>query len=503
MRAAEKLNVTTLRHSSARQWLMRIALAVFATVMLLLVWRPAFLHAQNPAPAKRPSAKAKPLTAKDSATTTHKVRAGETLWSIATRYYGDGHEWRAVARRNGIPLTLDPPLRVGTELIIASPRMVAAVAAVTSTLPAAADTTTPKVATTPAIEALPAAAKPTTTEALRVEGPLAAQTAGKANAATRPPAKLAPGANSQGAPMVAIAPDRAAQQDTAELSSRGALRPVAKAERLLTRSATRIGLVDEQELRAARAKRDVSTVFLLSSASSEPMAAISTVTLQHAPIKPRRGEYLAAPFATTSDRLARAGRVIRRNEGPQGSAQDVARMQLADEVEISAPTGVTLAVGTQLVAVRESGATSGGGAVVYPSGVLEVVRVESARKIIAVVRSESGVIEQGQMLLPLEGEAAAAELQKERLTESDLRSMVSWTEPTSAMPSLQSFVLLAAGQAQGVKAGDEFALVQKDAKGADELLAVVRVVRVGAQGSSAVVIRHAQPGVATGVVAKR
>ena len=63
--------------------------------------------------------------------------------------------------------------------------------------------------------------------------------------------------------------------------------------------------------------------------------------------------------------------------------------------------------------------------------------------------------------------------------------------------------LLGAGEAQGVKAGDEFALVQKNAAGADERIALVRVVRSGALGSSAVVIGQSLPNIAAGVTARR
>ena len=44
----------------------------------------------------------------------HTVQRGETLWSIAARYYGDGQRWRDIARANNIPN--EHQLRIGQRL---------------------------------------------------------------------------------------------------------------------------------------------------------------------------------------------------------------------------------------------------------------------------------------------------------------------------------------------------------------------------------------------------
>lgn len=47
---------------------------------------------------------------------TYTVKAGDTLWAIAVRFYGDGARWRTLAANNGIT---DPKkLRVGEVLIL-------------------------------------------------------------------------------------------------------------------------------------------------------------------------------------------------------------------------------------------------------------------------------------------------------------------------------------------------------------------------------------------------
>lgn len=49
----------------------------------------------------------------------HEVRAGENLWSIADRYYGNPTRWRMIFDRNRSRIGIDPnTVRVGTKLII-------------------------------------------------------------------------------------------------------------------------------------------------------------------------------------------------------------------------------------------------------------------------------------------------------------------------------------------------------------------------------------------------
>lgn len=69
----------------------------------------------KPPPAARPPAKPGAPAAKP-APRVHVVKAGDTLWAIAVRFYGNGNKWKRVADANGIR---DPrKLRIGTRLTI-------------------------------------------------------------------------------------------------------------------------------------------------------------------------------------------------------------------------------------------------------------------------------------------------------------------------------------------------------------------------------------------------
>lgn len=523
MRAAEQAPPSTNRRpvarvaiaeSSIRLHSWHVLMAVLATLALLFIWRPTIVRAQA-APAKPASPKtapAKPVaqstkrpTERDTTTTTHVVKAGETLWSLSTRYYGDGHQWRALARRNGIPLTGDTALRVGAKLLVPSK---GAVAAATSRLPGAKEAAVPAIATTPASNA--PAPVPTVTPGLtpkpRAGGALASQTAdkGDASASAKNAKTKAPVVSSReaAAPKVATANDVNSAADTSAMSNRGALRPQIITGKLLTRSASHIGLVDATELRTARARNESPTVFVRIVPDAAEAAEATRTLLRAATPAPRRGEYVGAPFPVAESRWVQAGRVLGRFDAGGAVRASEARLQLADEVEIVAPTGTSPAVGDQLIAVRMDAALSTSARVGVPTGVLQVTRAEAGKPIRAYVRSQSGVIEQGQALFPVEGSAAAIDARLEPVTGSDVMTTVSWTEP-SVIPTLQSYLVLGAGEAQGVKAGDQFALVRATAGTAEERIAVVRVVRTTAHGSSVVVVQQSHPEIAVGVTARR
>lgn len=69
----------------------------------------------TPAPTFDPlPAPLDPAPPPPTARTSHTVAAGDTLWNIAVRHYGDGQRWRDIAAANNI--TNPATLRVGQVL---------------------------------------------------------------------------------------------------------------------------------------------------------------------------------------------------------------------------------------------------------------------------------------------------------------------------------------------------------------------------------------------------
>ena len=86
-------------------------------------------------------------------------------------------------------------------------------------------------------------------------------------------------------------------------------------------------------------------------------------------------------------------------------------------------------------------------------------------------------------------------------TTADIETSVTWTEKGELLPTVDSYALLAAGDAEGVKAGDLFELVRSSEQGAEERLAIARVLRVGPLGSSVILTKQCRAGIKPGIKA--
>jgi LysM repeat protein len=501
MRAANQPQSSTAIESNRLHLpVYRILTALLSTLALLLVWRPAVVHGQE-ADGRIVSVSDTTVDqVKDSATTTHVVRAGETLWGIASRYYGDGHQWPALARRNRIATTGPAPLQVGMKLTVpSSPVVRGAKAAAIAAAPA--DSTVPSVALAKAGEGTLPSPPPA-----RPSGSLSAQTAGKSNAAAgaatgkgRAPAKAA-----KAAAVAAI--DTVAKPTADPDTSRVNFQPQHSSELMMARKGTRIGLVDLEAQEASRKTSEVETVFhrdLPDAAEAERRT--RAVLRPNAPA-PRQAEFDAAPFMVSPSDLVKAGSIMKRVGSPATTESGYPqRAIMTDQIEVRPPAGVTYTVGQRLVAVTTPAVADKQSMIAIPAGIVEIVRVEAGKPVLAVLTRQSGRVEQGQRLLPATG-TSAPWLTVQKLAEPDVKTSVRWIDPHELQPTLQSFLMLAAGSTQGVKAGDEFGLYRSgtaEQPAQESLVATVRVVRSEAAGSSAVITRQYQSDIGIGLSARR
>ncbi len=502
MRAANQLpSSTAIESSHVLNPVGRIWVTLVATLALLLVWRPAIVHGQAADGRLLSVSDSTRVQVKDSATATHVVRAGETLWGIAARYYGDGHEWQALARRNRVGITGTAPLQVGMKLSVpVASALRGAKAAATAAAPA--DSTVPLVA-------LAKAGDGTLPErSARPSGSLSAQTTGKSNASAGARLGTARGRSAvQAAATVAAAAVDSVGKVTAEPdTSRVNFQPQHTSELMMSRTGTRIGLVDLAAQEAARKTSEVETVFHRDLPDAAEAERRTRAVLRPNRPAPRQAEFDAAPFVVSPMELANAGSITKRVGSPDGAANGYPqRAIMTDQIEVRAPAGVTYTVGQRLVAVTTPAVADRQSMIAIPAGIVEIVRVEAGKPVLAVLRRQSGRVEQGQRLLSATG-SAAPWLTALALAEPDVKTSVRWIDPHELQPTLQSFLMLDAGASHGVKAGDEFGLYRGGTKAQpaqESLVATVRVVRSEAVGSSAVITRQYETDIGIGLVARR
>ena len=464
----------------------RTVMALVATGLLLFLFTPRIVHAQQAAGR-------------------HKVEAGESLWTLAVRYYGDGQKWKELAKLNQLGNSGERHLLVGQVIEVPRGNIV------TSRGPATPPANTPRNAFARAVQP--------SNEAVSASqsGALAAQTGDKPDAlqkgsGARPTVpRFVVNKGNTGFPNVIASKSASARKAdsaraVATMSAPAAV-PVDSRARLNAESvvpaSTRIWGVDIATQRGARGD-DGATVFLKERYdAAETEIAVQAVLAVNKP-RPRTGEYASAPYAVDAAKFMQ-GATIGRRIGGAAADRNGDRLLLADEAELMWPASVTApAVGDHFISVKSGSLLKVGVRMALPTGNLQVVRADAGHPVVVRVTNQMGIIEEGQHIFALEGAPATAlaTTGRSRANASGPETSVLWVENEALLPSVQSFVVLAAGTREGIKAGDEFALISRSVSVPEQRVAVVRVVRVTPYGSSALVISQKEPLIAVGGIAR-
>ena len=463
MRAADRAHTTaTVPAQQLGTLLSRLLVAAIATIALLLVWRPSLLYAQGGAGA-----------AQEPASKTHVVKAGETLWGIAARYYGDGHQWRVLAQRNGLPISDEQSLAVGLRLSVPAEPSAKA-----------------NEGTLPAPEAEPSRAP---------AGSLAAQTAGRGNAGATATGRGASSTKRSPASATALV---ASTSDSLADTGKANLTPTTGTI-MGERSVRRIGLADQEAAMNSRKPSEVVTVFHRDLPDAAEAERRTRAVLRPNTPTPRLAEYMSAPFVTTVRSIETLGRIAARVGSPSAGDAYPQRAIKTDEVEIVAPIKQSFKVGDRLLAFGAPEAIDKEQVVVLPTGMLEVTRAESGKPALAVVRRQSGRIEAGQQIV-MAPDVNAPWVRAVPLDKPDVPSTIRWLDPQEAQPTLQSYLVIGAGSAKGLAAGDEVAIYRRLAKGTTEAMAATaRVVRVERDYATAIITKQYQTDITVGLPVRR
>lgn len=218
----------------------------------------------------------------------------------------------------------------------------------------------------------------------------------------------------------------------------------------------------------------------------------------------RPGEYEAAPYLVAENGHVDAGRVIGPMDRPALGLSSDAGFRLFDRIFVSLPAGVN--VGDRVVVARTDQTVSGVGRVIEPTGIMRIDSLAAGSRAVATIVKQFGTIVPGQALV-LPGQSFESTYTRPVAGSYPLTAKLVWVQGSPRLPSVQTYVILAAGQATGVRAGDQFTLLS-DGQFADgtpaplSATAQVTVVRVTPYGASGIVVHQDQPHIQTGMATR-
>lgn len=220
----------------------------------------------------------------------------------------------------------------------------------------------------------------------------------------------------------------------------------------------------------------------------------------------RPGEYMAAPYVVDGRARRTLGSIVGAVQEPALGLTSDAGFKLFDRVYITIPEGMQVNVGDSLVVANTEHSIVDVGTVVQPTGVVRIDSLGSRNRAIATLVSQFAPVTTGQSLAPL-GRAFETTTARAIVGDYNLTAKLLWIQGSPRLPSVQAYVILAAGQANGVRMGDQFTLLNSVdySNGAHVPItatATVTVVRVSATTSTALIVHQTQPDIYAGMASR-
>jgi len=221
----------------------------------------------------------------------------------------------------------------------------------------------------------------------------------------------------------------------------------------------------------------------------------------------RPGEFYAAPYVERYGGPANAGYIVGTGEvrGIPLTLTD-RPIQSYERIFVVVPPGMSSAVGTRYVTLREGPLLEGVGQVMVPTSIITIERAQPGQAVEARVMARFEPVMIGQQLVTME--SVPANLPRPTAQANGLRTEVLWMRAQPALPSLQSYVVVAGGSASGMRMGDQITFM-REARADDNGIvhpasdiAVAQIVRVTEHASTALIIDQMYAGPSVGTVAR-
>jgi hypothetical protein len=233
---------------------------------------------------------------------------------------------------------------------------------------------------------------------------------------------------------------------------------------------------------------------------SQPRATAPTI---------RPGEFYAAPWVERFGGPPNAGSIVGTGDVPGIPLTEVERpLQSHERVFVTVPPGMSSAAGARYISARPGPLLEGVGQVMVPTGIIVVERAQPGAAAEARVVARFEPVQIGDLLVSMD--AAPLGNAKPAAVTGGAESVVLWIKAEPVLPSLQSYVVVAA--APGMRAGDQVSFYRpRRATPSGVVLpeseiAVAQLVRVTPQGATALIVDQTygaiQPGTNARVTAK-
>ncbi len=218
----------------------------------------------------------------------------------------------------------------------------------------------------------------------------------------------------------------------------------------------------------------------------------------------RPGEYEAAPYVVAEKGSLEAGRVIGPVDRPALGLSSDAGYRLFDRIYITIPSGVN--VGDMVVVAKTDETIADVGRVIEPTAIMRIDSLGAKSQAIGTIVKQFGTVVPGQGVV-LPGRSFERTSTRPVAGSYPLTAKLVWVQGAPRLPSIQTYVILAAGEAKGVRPGDQFTVLS-DGRFSDgtraplSATARVTVVRVTPFGASAIVVHQDQPEIQTGMATR-
>jgi LysM repeat protein len=225
----------------------------------------------------------------------------------------------------------------------------------------------------------------------------------------------------------------------------------------------------------------------------------------------RYGDYLRAPWVDNRKGPLVWGRILGAADLPGIDVpRQLTRFQLNDRILIAPPTGSVAPEKDLYLAYHNGPTIEGFGQVIVPTGVVEVIRppVNGDAAIARVIQMFGEVNERDRLML---FDSSVVRITGQPVPVKNGREgTVRWILDEPVLPAPTYFIILTLSSQDAVKPGDEVEIVRPRKKAADEGLfgtpevyvARAQIIRVTAEGSTAMIKSMDQPKIEAGMIAR-